>query len=521
MSLRIGIDVGGTNTDAAVLSGRSVIADTKCPTTDDVTSGIQAALEQVLRHVEPSEVGSVFIGTTHFINAIAQAKGLEPVAVVRLATPPQSLLPMIGWPDRLRTAIGEHLYVCPGGAQFDGRELNPLDEGRLVEITRDIRAAGLRHVALSSVFSVVNPEAEIRAARILREELGDVTITRSAQVGRAGLLERESATILNATLLDLAGRIIDRLEQVVADAGLSATVLLCQNDGTVMTLDRAREFPIFTIASGPTNSMRGASMLTDIRDAIVVDVGGTTTDVGLMQHGFPRESTVAMELAGVRTNFRIPDVISRALGGGTKVSADGTEVGPESVGYRITDEALVFGGGTLTFTDIAVAGGAPRVGHVPVGDAIDPGTVTAALGVVSTLLTNTIERARLSAEDTPIIAVGGGAALLAAVPGLEYVVIPDKAGVANAVGAAVAEAGGEVDRVYALEGRTRAEVVAEAKEEAVRAAVAAGAAPDRVRIIDVDDVPLTHLPGGGAVHVRVKAVGPFLLGAEQWEGRPS
>lgn len=519
MSLRIGIDVGGTNTDAVVLDGRTVIADTKSTTTDDVTSGIQSALAQVLRHVTPSEVGSVFIGTTHFINAIAQAKGLEPVAIVRLATPPQSLLPMIDWPDRLRAAIGEHVYVCPGGAQFDGRELSPLGEPRLIEIARDIKAAGLRHVALSSVFSVVNPEAEIRAEEILRGELGDVTITRSATVGRVGLLERENATILNATLLDLAGRIIDRLEKVVADAGLTATVLLCQNDGTVMTLDKAREFPIFTIASGPTNSMRGASMLTDIRDAIVIDVGGTTTDIGLMQHGFPRESTVAMDLAGVRTNFHIPDVISRALGGGTKISPDGREVGPESVGYRIADEALVFGGDTLTFTDVAVAAGAPRVGGVDVTGAIEPATVAAALDVVSTLLTNTIERARLSADHTPIIAVGGGAPLLAAVPGLDYLVIPDKAGVANAVGAAIAEAGGEVDRVYALEGRTRADIVAEAKDEAIRAAIAAGAAPDGVRIIDVEDVPLTHLPGGGAVHVRVKAVGPFILGAEHPEGR--
>jgi hypothetical protein len=201
------------------------------------------------------------------------------------------------------------------------------------------------------------------------------------------------------------------------------------------------------------------------------------------------------------------------------ISRDGREVGPQSVGYRIADEALVFGGNTLTFTDVAVAGGAPPVGDVDVTGAIEPATVTAALDVVSTLLINTIERARLSADDTPIIAVGGGAPLLAAVPGLELLVIPDKAGVANAVGAAVAEAGGEVDRVYALDGRTRADIVAEAKQEAIGNAIAAGAAPDGVRIIDVEDVPLTHLPGGGAVHVRVKAVGPFILGAEHSEGR--
>ena len=91
MSLRIGVDVGGTNTDAAVLDGSRVVASTKSPTTPDVTSGILAALTEVLREVDAPDVSSVFIGTTHFINAIAQARGLEPVAFVRLATPPQQL----------------------------------------------------------------------------------------------------------------------------------------------------------------------------------------------------------------------------------------------------------------------------------------------------------------------------------------------------------------------------------------------------------------------------------------------
>ncbi|SDG99366.1 N-methylhydantoinase A/oxoprolinase/acetone carboxylase, beta subunit [Sinosporangium album] len=509
MPLRIGIDVGGTNTDAVVLDGRRVVIAAKAPTSQDVTSGILTALTGVLHAVDADEVASVFIGTTHFINAIAQGRELGRVAAVRLATPPQSLLPMIDWPDRLRRVVDGGVYVCAGGAQFDGSPLNELDEAGLRGTARQIAASGVRHVALSSIFSTVNPEPEIRAEEILREELPEASITRSTLIGRAGLLERESATILNAALLDLAGRVIDGLEDVVAGAGISAPVLLSQNDGTVMTLDRARRFPIFTIASGPTNSMRGAALLTGIDHGVVVDVGGTTSDVGVIQHGFPRESTVAMSLAGVRSNFRIPDVLSLALGGGTHVAEDGATVGPESVGLDITREARVFGGDTLTFTDIAVAAGAAPIGDPAAVSDVPADTVRRALDIASDRLVRAIDKAKLTSAEIPVIVVGGGGPLLNAVPRLGDVIIPEHADVANAVGAAFAEAGGEIDRVYALEGTTRAAALESAKAEAIARAVDAGADPEAVRITDAEDVPLTHLPGGGAVHIRVKAAGPF------------
>ncbi|MCT2085163.1 hydantoinase/oxoprolinase family protein [Microbacterium enclense] len=507
--LRIGIDVGGTNTDAVLLDGDTVVAWTKQPTTEDVTSGIGAALDAVLAGSDPAEVAAVFIGTTHFINALAEARGLDEVGFVRLATPPQSILPHHDWPSAVRDAIGEHIYVCVGGSQFDGRALSPLDEGALRVAAADIGERGLRRVAVSAVFSTVNPAHEIRAAEILRQELPGVSITRSIDVGRTGLLERENATILNASLLTLAGVVVEGLEQVVRRAGMTAPILLSQNDGTVMTLAHVREFPIFTIASGPTNSMRGASLLTGIRDGVVIDVGGTTSDVGLLQHGFPRESTVAMSLAGVRSSFQIPDVLSLALGGGSVVGVGGSAVGPRSVGYRISQEARVFGGPTVTFTDVAVAGGAPAIGDPRLLADLPRDVVSGALEIARERIVTAIENVRISADDTPVIVVGGGASLLRGLPGLDHLIIPDRAGVANAVGAAYAEAGGEVDRVFHLDGRSRDEVIAEAKAEAIASAVKAGASPETVRIIDVDDVPLTHMGGTAAIRVRVKAVGPF------------
>ncbi len=115
----------------------------------------------------------------------------------------------------------------------------------------------------------------------------------SSEIGSMGLIERENATILNAALTEVAERFTDGFAQSLKDKGIvNAEVYLSQNDGTLMTLDNARRYPILTIACGPTNSIRGASYLTCRDDAIVIDVGGTTSDFGVLSHGFPRESGV-------------------------------------------------------------------------------------------------------------------------------------------------------------------------------------------------------------------------------------
>src|SRR5690606_38623083 len=131
----------------------------------------------------------------------------------------------------------------------------------------------------------------------------------------------------------------------------------------------------------PTNSMRGAGLLTDLDSCVVVDIGGTTSDVGGLQNGYPRERLDGFHLGGVMTNFRMPDVVSIGLGGGSIVrEEDGSVVvGPQSVGAELTRKALVFGGDVLTATDIAVAGGRAEVGDPSKVAHLDPGFVAAAL----------------------------------------------------------------------------------------------------------------------------------------------
>ena len=148
----------------------------------------------------------------------------------------------------------------------------------------------------------------------------DVHVSISSEIGSMGLIERENATILNAALWKVAERFTEGFAQSLADEGITnADVYLSQNDGTLMTMEHARRYPILTVACGPTNSIRGASYLSSLQNAIVIDVGGTTTDLGVIQNGFPRESSVAVTIGGVRTNFRMPDVVSIGLGGGSIV----------------------------------------------------------------------------------------------------------------------------------------------------------------------------------------------------------
>jgi N-methylhydantoinase A/oxoprolinase/acetone carboxylase beta subunit len=374
-------------------------------------------------------------------------------------------------------------------------------------VAADFAGKGIATVAISSVFSPVNAEAEQEAAEVIAAELPAAAISLSHELGRMGLLERENATIMNACLRELATHIVSAFHVALAELGIDAPVYLSQNDGTLMSVDFAERYPVATFASGPTNSMRGAAFLSGLADCAVVDIGGTTSDVGILQAGFPREASVAVDIGGVRTNFRMPDVLSLGIGGGSHVS--GAEVGPQSVGYELTSLARVFGGDVLTATDLAVAAGLADIGDRERVRDIDPAP---ALARIAERLAETVDRMKTSPDAIPVVVVGGGSILLGdSLQGASELVKPERFAVANAIGAAIAQVGGEVDRIVALEGTTREAALAEAKDEAVGRAVAAGADRDAVRVVDVDDVPIAYLPGN-ATRIRVKAVGDLDLG---------
>ncbi len=513
--MRIGIDVGGTNTDAVLMNGTTVLASTKTPTTPNVSDGITTALRTLVNDatLDVSQLDAVMIGTTHFTNAVVERRRLQETACIRLGLPATVCLPpMVDWPDDLRAVVGNHWYLAHGGHEFDGREISPFDPDEIRQHAKAIAEKGITAIAISSVFSPVNATFEEQAAAIVQEVIPNAHITLSSTIGRIGLLERENAAIMNACLRELAERTVNGFKKALTDMQITAPFYISQNDGTLMNADFAAAYPVLTFASGPTNSMRGAAFLSGLQDAIVIDVGGTTTDVGVLQKGFPRVAGLAVDIGGVRTNFRMPDTLSIGLGGGSLVKRDPVSVGPQSVGYELITKGRVFGGDTLTTTDICVAGG-----HVAIGESgrvadLDPAFVTAVEDKIAEMVNIAVDRMKTSASAVPVIVVGGGSILIQRpVTGASEVVKPEHFAVANAIGAAIAQIGGETDRIFSLAEMSRDEALAQAKQEAIDKAVAAGALPNSVEIVEVEEVPLAYLPGN-ATRIAVKAVGNLMEG---------
>jgi N-methylhydantoinase A/oxoprolinase/acetone carboxylase beta subunit len=506
---RIGIDVGGTNTDAVLLEDGCVVHAVKSATTADVTGGIVAALGLLTRHPDVARgaaIDGVVIGTTHFVNAVVQRRGLTKVAAVRIGLPTgASLPPFCDWPADLARLVEGRVFMLEGGHDYDGREIMPFDEASMRAAARQIRDSGLSAVAISSVFSPLDAGHEERARDVLRAECPDAAVTLSRDLGRIGLLERENAALLNAALADLAQTTIAGFRVAVAASGIAAPLYLTQNDGTVMSAEVAMALPVMSFASGATNSMRGAAFLSGIGDAMVIDVGGTSTDVGELRRGFPREVNSVVEIGDVRTLFRMPDLLSIGLGGGSIVREAPLRVGPESVGYRLTDEALVFGGSILTATDAAVAGGITAIGDSAKAASVPPDLARAVLDQAREKIEDAIDRMKTEAGDVRLIAVGGGAFLVPdRLAGVSEVIRVAHGDCANAVGAAIAQISGETDQVYRDMSRDAA--ITAAEEQARGRAIGAGADPATLATVDVEDMPLAYLPGN-ALRVRVRVAG--------------
>lgn len=551
MSLyRIGVDVGGTNTDAAILDiraadtpGRGVLASYKASTTPEITGGIEEAIRAVLAAsgIDQARVLSVAIGTTHFINALieADARRLDRVAVVRLCGRfTRQIPPFSGFPVGLHHILDGGSYFLDGGLEMDGREIAPLDVEQIRQAVADIEAAGVRAVAIVGVYSPLDHDGihEERCRKIILEAAPNLHVVCSHDIGPTGFLERENATILNAAILRTGHRVKRGFRQAMARLGLSCPLYLSQNDGTLIDAETAADFPIKAFASGPANSMAGAAFLAGITqrrpagspmsmdgDAseeaqiLVVDIGGTTTDVcALLPSGFPRQAPGFVEFGGVRTAFSMPEVESIGLGGGSRVLVDETcpgavSVGPGSVGHLIREQARVFGGPTLTATDVAVAAGQTHLGDGSLLSDTPRCVIDLARKEIKKKLEIVIDKMRVSAAPVTVLLVGGGALLVTDdLEGVESCIRPPHQGAANAIGAAIGKVSGEVDTVEILEGRHEREVIDAACKRAIDLAIEKGASRDHVEVVEVNRMPLQYM-SRVTVRIQIKAAGPLAI----------
>ncbi|KAK3329913.1 hypothetical protein B0H66DRAFT_635022 [Apodospora peruviana] len=525
--LRIGVDVGGTNTDGVLLDPlgasdltKGVLAWHKSPTTADPSEGIANVIEAILDKaagvfgVDPArDVAGVTIGTTAFVNAVIERddKRLDRVAVVRLCGPfSKHVTPCVDWPVDLRDLVlGCHALVR-GGLQVDGELISNIDEGEIAKFCAKIKVLGIKAVVVNGVFSPIDTveRQEERAAEIIRREIPGCEVVCSKDVASLGFLERENAAILNASILRYAKKTIRSFQEPFRRLGLDCPVFITQNDGTILSGEMAAKLPIRTFSSGPTNSMRGAAFLMednqnqerggDGQAMMVVDIGGTTTDVGLLlANGFPRQQAAYSELAGVRMNFSCPDIKSIGLGGGSIVREDGDNVtiGPDSVGFSIW-ETMVFGGNTLTATDMAMAArpdlyDLSLLREQPVAS---EEKLAKCREIIKQKLEKIIDTVKTSPEDLPVILVGGGAIIAPdELKGASQVVKPELAQVANAIGGAIARVSAVVDTVKSTEFESTQKLVEDISQEAIQKAVAAGALPATVKIVDIETMQLEYI----------------------------
>lgn len=526
---RIGIDVGGTNTDAVLIDAAfNVIAKTKTPTTGDVNTGITKALREIIDEskVSTESISDIMLGTTQCTNAIVERKNLAKVGVIRLAAPAGMGIPICeDWPADLKKTVVYQGVIEDGGFEFNGKLINQLNEERLKEIvSRWVKTKEVDAIAISGVFSCIDPSQEIRAMEIIRPIVGDnFFISLSHKIAGMGILERENSNILNASLYLVAANMTTSFQKAVNHLNIKAKLFITQNDGSLCTLAQVNQFPVFTMACGPTNSIRGAAKLTGIKNAITIDVGGTTSDGGVLQNNFPRESNLGKKVGGVITNFRMPDVVSIGVGGGTIVKLVNNQVivGPESVGYNLLVKALSFGGHVPTLTDFALLSGRitiPKsISQLEIKNKIEQhfgksaeDILTRVNQIVKSMIDELIDSLKTVADPMPLILVGGGAAILGnKFEGISDFISHPNADVANAFGAAIGYISGEYDQIVVSANNSEKEkALADAVHEAKLRAVENGANETTLDVVMQEVLPVAYLPN--AFRIKVKVCGDFI-----------
>lgn len=305
--MKAGVDVGPTNTDAALLDDHSrVLATVKVASTpDDPVASVQAALGRLPR----PELTQVAVGLRGAATSVTKRRGLRKVAVLRISGhSARAVRPLFGWPQDLRAAVSAGTEIVDGGGGLDREDWTPLDRDAVARFAA--RMAGTAQaVAVTGLFSPLDDEQEHEAAEIIRAELGDLPIALSADLGSLGLLERENATVLDAALSGFASAVAERLAATLTGLSPGAAMFVTRGDGTLMSLEHLARHPGLSLGSGPASVVRGAGVLTGLEDAVVADVGADRISVLALAGGFPEEAVDGANIGGVSVGFRIPGLI--------------------------------------------------------------------------------------------------------------------------------------------------------------------------------------------------------------------
>ena len=403
----VGVDVGGTFTDAAVVAGGRLIT-AKVPTTpEDQSDGVVAAVLAVLERagLTTADVGRFGHGMTVGTNALLEGAGAR-----------TSLVATEGFGDvlELRRQTRAHLYrldahhpppLVPHERVHEVRErcgpegvIRPMEQSSLDEVIAAVRADGSEAVAVGLLFSFAHPEHEAAVAAALREALPDVHVSASSEVlPEIREYERISTTAVDAYLTPLLRRYLRRLADRSAEAGLPAPAIM-QSSGGVLPIADSAEHAAWTVMSGPAGGVIGAARLAadeGARLALTFDMGGTSCDVALVRDGAPAR-TSATVIAGHPLHLPMLDVATVSAGGGSIAWVDSggaLRVGPQSAGARPGPAAYGLGGTEPTVTDADVV-----LGRLP-ADRLLGGSVHLDVDAASTSVGGLAEKLGLGLEE--------------------------------------------------------------------------------------------------------------------------
>ena len=324
--LGLGIDTGGTYTDAAIydFESKRVLASAKSPTVHrDLLRGIRGALGQLPADLL-RKVGRVGLSTTLATNAFVERKG-RPVALLLMSP----------------FAVNEEEYPfrfvrhVAGELTMEGVERVPVSADEIARVAREAAEAGCEAIAVSGFGGVVNPAHEKRVAECAFAVSGLHAVCGHELTSRLNFRERATTAAMNAKLVPLVEELIESVEQALAEFGLAgARIMMVKGDGSQMLAAAAKATPVETVLSGPAASVVGAARLTGCQDAVVADMGGTTLDVALLRHGLPAMSETGARIGDFATSVAAMAVQTVGLGGDSEVDLSAwprVTIGPRRV----------------------------------------------------------------------------------------------------------------------------------------------------------------------------------------------
>lgn len=338
----IGIDVGGTHTDAVLLNDTGIEKKVKVPTDSlDLFNTILTSFTKLLTDVKPQDIQRIVLSTTLTTNAIVQ-QNISPVGMVVSAGPGID-------PESFRT--GDHYYCVSGSINHRGREKAPVNEMEIEDIAVKMKKAGIEYVGVVSKFSVRNPSHEMLIRRILNKHFKKVFLGHHVS-GNLNFPRRIATTHLNTSVFSLHKSFFEAVKDSLEEKGLKAPIQILKADGGTMSLESSMTFPGQTVLSGPAASIMGAiPYAPEQLDAIVLDIGGTTTDIAFLVDKAPLLEPVGIQREQYKSLIRSLRTDSKGIGGDSAVRVKDKEliIGPDRLG-----PAMAFGGSEPTPTDALV-----------------------------------------------------------------------------------------------------------------------------------------------------------------------